>query len=73
VILPKLFQRIETIDVNDAARQLDPGEIVVVDVRELNECEAATSRRVPHSARHAAWSDRSARTPRQADRVHQRR
>lgn len=36
-MLPNLFQRIETIDVDDAARRLDASEIVLVDVREPDE------------------------------------
>jgi hydroxyacylglutathione hydrolase len=36
-MLPNLFQRVATIDVSDAARRLDAGEIVLVDVREPDE------------------------------------
>ena len=36
-MLPNLFQRVATIDVNDAARRHDAGEIVLVDVREPGE------------------------------------
>ena len=36
-MLPNLFQRVETIDVDDAARRHGAGEIVLVDVREAGE------------------------------------
>jgi rhodanese-related sulfurtransferase len=36
-MLSNLFQRVATIDVADAARRLEAGEIVLVDVREAGE------------------------------------
>ncbi len=39
-MLPNLFQRVETIDVDDAARRHDAGEIMLVDVREQGECRS---------------------------------
>jgi hydroxyacylglutathione hydrolase len=36
-MLPNLFQRVERIDVDDAARRRDASEIVLVDVREPHE------------------------------------
>jgi rhodanese-related sulfurtransferase len=39
-MLSNLFQRVATIDVSDAARRLEAGEIVLVDVREAGEWQS---------------------------------